>query len=112
MNTDDLYTTTQVVLQILGNDVSKLKELKKLLTIEINKQKKGELLKYRALKQSEWRSRNKEKLKNKITCEICDCEIIMSGLVMHQRTQRHQRKLNKSMKIEEEKLVTDENIKV
>ena len=41
-----------------------------------------------------YREKINEKRREKITCEICNCKINLSGLSMHKKTEKHIRNLN------------------
>jgi hypothetical protein len=45
--------------------------------------------------QRRFRDNNVEKMKAKVTCEVCNCEIVFSGLTMHRRTKKHMKHLEK-----------------
>lgn len=91
-----------MIVQLIGDDTEKIRELKKELQKIVTKKKHIEMNGHRALKMREWRQTHKEELKKKHVCKVCGASFNFSGLTTHRRSIKHKNALkNNEIKIVE-----------
>jgi hypothetical protein len=93
IQTDPIINKDEEITKWSNNDDSSDDSIKKPIKREVKEKKETKTFKQRCIDDPEFYKKTKERLKEKVRCQECNCEISKSSVSEHRYTKRHLRNL-------------------